>query len=219
MALTHDDVKRLNDVFAPEDHSILKGFVYLTEEAINDRLTEIDPSFSFEIVSLTRRDGVKPVVTAHCRLTVCDVTRENVGMAVIELTKSGDNEANEAEKSAVTDAFKRCARLFGIGKYILGMGKVNTEADITRWLQKSKQPVQKPKPAPQSQKQTPPVAPADNAPWFEDADKVKKLEEVLGEKLEYIELTLTADRRSFPSGAALAAAWREHQSQQTGTQF
>lgn len=141
MPLTAENVARLNEPFDAKDHSILKkkkdavsGLVYLTEDAINDRLSEIDPSFEFEIVDIIHRAGVKPSITAHCRLTVAGVKRENVGMATVELTQSGDNEANEAEKSAVTDAFKRCARLFGIGKYILDMDQMRDNNDIQRWL-------------------------------------------------------------------------------------
>lgn len=143
MALTHEQVARLNEIFAPPDHSVFRkgkddkvGWVHLTEAAINDRLSEVDPSFEFYIVNKETRNTVgMGTIIVYGRLVVCGVTRENAGMAVVESTRSGDRESNEPEKSAVTDAFKRCARLFGVGKYILNMDGAMSEEQIAPWLQ------------------------------------------------------------------------------------
>lgn len=116
MALTRDDINLLAKPFRRAEHEFTRGYVYITEGAITARLDEVDPNWTFEIQQLSVRD--KQGVCA-ARLTVQGVTRENVGMQVIEYQKDSDKEAGEAEKGAATDALKRCARLFGIGRYLL----------------------------------------------------------------------------------------------------
>jgi len=116
MTLTADDIKVLSKPFRRAEHEFTRGYVYITEGAITARLDEVDPNWMFEIQQLTVRD--KQGVCA-ARLTVQGVTRENVGMQAVEYLKDSDKEAGEPEKGAVTDALKRCARLFGIGRYLL----------------------------------------------------------------------------------------------------
>ncbi len=119
--LTHDDVKALARPFAFADHEFLRGYCYIAEEAVTRRLDEIDPAWDFQIHSIAHRDK-QLVVTAS--LTVKGVTRAGVGMQVIEYMKEKPGvEVGEAEKGAATDALKRCARLFGIGRYILSAPK------------------------------------------------------------------------------------------------
>lgn len=127
MTLTADDIKVLSKPFQRNEHEFTRGFVYITEEAITARLDEVDPGWVFEIQHVAIRDGQG---VCHARLTVKGVTRENVGMQSIETNKDG-REMGEAEKGATTDALKRCARLFGIGRYLLSAPKEN---EFNRWL-------------------------------------------------------------------------------------
>lgn len=131
-----DDVSKLQSFFPVNDHEFLRGFTYITEGAITKRLDDVDPSWSFEVTSITARDGQ---ITAIGHMTVCGVTRGNAGMSQI-FVKDGQ-EKNEPEKSAVTDALKRCARLFGIGRYLLDLpSSVNDSASLGRWLNSQNAP-------------------------------------------------------------------------------
>lgn len=130
--LTKEQSDKLKDFFSVRAHEFLNGNTYLTEESITDRLDEVDPSWEFHKLEIAR-NGV--TVTAVYRMTVCGVARDGVGMATVQLSKDKDREVNEAEKSAATDALKRCARLFGIGRYILEMGKaVSDYRTLETWL-------------------------------------------------------------------------------------
>ena len=124
--ITPEQSAQLKEYFPVKSHEFLQGKTYISEEAITNRLDEVDPSWSFERLDITVRDTQ---VIATFRLTVCGVSRDGVGMDSI---KQG---AGEAEKSAATDALKRAARLFGIGRYILEMGKAVTDyQSLERWL-------------------------------------------------------------------------------------
>jgi hypothetical protein len=153
MALTQDQVKRLTAPFAYTDHEFNpRGYVYITEEAISARLDEVDPSWEFVVTDMVR-DLTSATVTG--RLTVGGVTREGVGTQGIEYVKNGDAaktdavgspiEAGEVRKGAATDAFKRAARLFGIGRYLLGAPK---QTDFKAWLARlgNQQPAPVPEP-------------------------------------------------------------------------
>jgi hypothetical protein len=146
MSLTHEQVKELGRPFPLEAHEWRKGrndkdYVYITETAVILRLNEVDPSWTLVITdraereySTTRKNtktGEMYSLSAHelaitVNLTVCGVTRYGVGMAEIA------PDAAEADKSAVTDALKRAARLFGVGGYLLNdpPGK----AQFAQWL-------------------------------------------------------------------------------------
>jgi hypothetical protein len=118
--------------FAFEDHEFTRGFAYITEQAITRRLDSVDPSWDFIIIE-TVRDATSASATG--RLTVCRVERDGVGTQSIEYSSSTDKttgekkpaldatgnprEAGEVRKGAATDALKRAARLFGVGRYIL----------------------------------------------------------------------------------------------------
>jgi len=127
--MTPQDIELLCKPFDRKDHEFTRGFVYITEGAITARLDAVDPLWSFQLqqVSVRGRQAV-----AHARLSVNGVTRENIGMQTIEFVGTTDKEAGEAEKGAATDALKRCARLFGIGRYLLDAPKEG--ADFDRWL-------------------------------------------------------------------------------------
>lgn len=118
--LTKDDLNILKQPFAASEHEFLKGNAYITEAAITERIEQIDPAWTLEQVSMFNRADSNQVVCTM-RLTIKGVWRDGVGMSQITKLKSGDGEANEAEKSAATDAMKRAARLFGIGRYLLSL--------------------------------------------------------------------------------------------------
>lgn len=136
MTLTHDDLAKLNEPFHPASHEFLQGNAYIREDAITHRLESVDPAWSFQVIEIvTRANADKPTVTVLGRMTVKNVVRENTGMASVVMSKSGKGEANEAEKSATTDALKRCARLFGIGRYLLSLPKdVCDEKSLAKFL-------------------------------------------------------------------------------------
>lgn len=150
--MTPDDVKALTAPFEASEHEFLRGMTYLTESAITRRLDEVDPAWSFRI-SLVEHRADKVVV--YAAMTVCGVTRESNGMEASEYRKDADrvpeNEVNYPEKSAVTDALKRCARLFGIGRYILDLPQnVKDMRALETWLssRNGSKPAAKTAPAP-----------------------------------------------------------------------
>jgi hypothetical protein len=129
--LTQEDIATLTATFPADQHEWnYAGFVYVKEDAITGRIEQVDPTWQFEILHCIVRDQQ---VTITARMTINDVSRDGVGMANIEVKKETGYPANEPEKSAATDALKRCARLFGVGRY-LTEAKGVTEKNITKWL-------------------------------------------------------------------------------------
>lgn len=147
--LTTLDIAKLSYPFPKTDHDFLEGFVYISEEAITDRIERIDPTWSFRIDQIIALgDSVVCIAT----LTIKGVSRSNGGGNPIQRDKQdkdakgnklgsytplplytvADNGVN-AHKSAITDALKRCARLFGVGRYLLSAPKENSGFD--RWLE------------------------------------------------------------------------------------
>jgi len=126
MALTKDDLAILIGMFDLNEHELLRGYVYITEEAITRRLDEVDPSWEFQRLEVWT-SGEQ--VCASGRLTVCGVSRDGIGMQKLGI--------GEPEKGAITDALKRCARLFGVGRYILDMGNMKDMKEIGEWLKKN----------------------------------------------------------------------------------
>ena len=165
MTLTTEDLTALKATFAANEHEFLQGNAYIQEQPITDRIESIDPAWSFEIRGINVRanagEGGKDVFTVavHAALTIKGVTRENVGMGIVqrsnpipetiwknnkkeETGKQYTNEANEGEKAATTDALKRCARLFGIGRYLLTLpNDVKDMGSMERWLTGQKKSV------------------------------------------------------------------------------
>ncbi len=157
--LTPDAVEKLRQPFPIEAHELRDGgrdgkLVYLTEEPLADRLTEVDPNWQFRIIEVVQTDyrGEKAdSVTVHAELTVCGITRANLGVAFANMkTREWDNgkkqyvnidppivyPLSETEvKGAATDALKRCARLFGCGVYLLRTKgeKFQNERDFANW--------------------------------------------------------------------------------------
>jgi hypothetical protein len=145
--LTHEDVVVLSRPFPLEAHEWRKGrnnkdYVYITESGVVARLNEVDPSWMLVVTdrvereySATRKNSSGEAFTVTTRelaitvsLTVKEVTRYGIGMAEVA------PDAAEADKSAVTDALKRAARLFGIGGYLLN--NPPGKAQFPQWLAK-----------------------------------------------------------------------------------
>jgi hypothetical protein len=161
-ALTHEDLTVLRAVFPPQAHEFRNGFVYIAEEWVAGRIESVDPAFNFEVISTYCRDKQAIVVA---KLTIKGSTRTNTGMQMLEYVRDKttkqptDTESGEAEKGATTDAFKRSARLFGVGRYLLTAPKNLDEKSLVKWLDMLKSlkapggnnpPAQQP-PIPQSQ--------------------------------------------------------------------
>lgn len=136
--LTRDDVTALTQHFKPAEHEFVRGYIYISEQAITTRLDDVDPAWSWIIVDEHPRDNQMIV---KGRLTVKGVIREGVGMQplTIVVKDTGEiKEGTEPEKSAATDALKRAARLFGIGRYLLDTpGWVKTVDNVATWLKQS----------------------------------------------------------------------------------
>lgn len=193
MTLDTSDLQVLKRAFPRANHEFITGYVYLSEEAISNRIEEVDPAWTFEIQRLSR-EGDQAICCA--RMTIKGVSREGVGMY------KATGQSGEPEKSAATDAIKRCARLFGLGRYLLDAPKEGQAFD--RWLadqQKTsaikpstnghdpdtvstEQPSAKvtglPRPIPPSPASTKPTPPADASSndllpsWADDADEWQK---------------------------------------------
>lgn len=156
MSLTHEDIAQLTQPFPIAAHEFARGFCYVAEEEVTARIEEVDPSWSFEILSI-KRDGISNqqcIVLA--RMTINGVIRESTGMQMVEYAGAAGNkserETGEAEKGATTDALRRCARLFGVGRYILKMGDaVKNGGQLDAWL-KTHYPAKAKPAAPAAQK-------------------------------------------------------------------
>jgi hypothetical protein len=189
--LTPQDLVILKRPFAPhemewreEERTKKNGekfqlvLAYIAEEAICDRLEMVDPSWQFSDIQIAERGGQ---VYAIASMTVKGVTRSNVGMEEIK-------HLAEAEKSAATDSLKRCARLFGIGRYLLNLPKwANSRDGYAKWFAQNKdknadsidseQPEPEPAPAP--------VVDRGNLPIVESPFKnVKKSEPAIDDHFE-----------------------------------
>src|SRR5882672_129724 len=121
--LTTDNLRTLQRPFSKRDYEFTRGFCYLTEEAITGRIEEVDPNWTFEIMAI---DHLNNEATVRARLTIKDTFRDGVGMQKLN-EKVGDT-----DKGAATDALKRAARLFGIGRHLLDAPQEGPQFD--KWL-------------------------------------------------------------------------------------
>ncbi len=113
MSLTLDHIKKLSAPFdektlgikvqsLSKDRTKAMLVCYLQHTDVYVRLESVDPAWASEILSV---DWVQDACFTRMRLTVQGTSRENVG-------EGGD------PKSAASDAIKRCAMLFGVGRYL-----------------------------------------------------------------------------------------------------
>ena len=139
--LTPDDVLRLKAFFPINQHQFDRGMIYIREEAISNRLDAIDPSWSFEVVAVDWRKYKHCVVTAA--ITIKGVRRENTGenepkpfslnkgeTQVERARREAERSLENIQKAATTDALKRCARLFGLGRYLLSARNITDERKL-----------------------------------------------------------------------------------------
>lgn len=83
------------------------GFTYVSWSQVADRLDEVGGMWTFEIVKLDAE-------WCHGRLTIDGRVYENVGYA----ENVDQSWKKEPLKDAVSDAFKRCAALAGVARYL-----------------------------------------------------------------------------------------------------
>jgi hypothetical protein len=134
MTLTREDYAILSKPFEAHEHEFREGsgnmmLCYITEEAITPHIIEVDPAFEITepMVIQDKADNISVKVG----ITIKGVTRWGVGTSELK------SFTGEPTKNAVTDAYKRAARLFGIGLYLQGLKGakwVKDEATLTRWL-------------------------------------------------------------------------------------
>jgi len=164
LTLTAEAVEHLKKPFAAQFHDFTQGFVYLAERAVCERIEQVDPAWSFEIVDVSHYPG-RNRVNVRARMTILGVSREGIGSGnyldtPVKEYKTKELKQNdlgqqmmnysESEKGAATDALRRCARLFGVGRYLLDTPQnVNDERSLAAWLNTIDQtPAPKPAPSP-----------------------------------------------------------------------
>lgn len=133
IGITREDFTKLAAPFSAKDHEFNRGFIYIEETAICSRIEEVDFSWEWKTISVTRENDVAIVVGA---LTINGITRYGTGQQVVQRDAKGGESVGEAAKGATTDSLKRAARLFGIGRYLLECPKdVKSEGkELNRWL-------------------------------------------------------------------------------------
>jgi hypothetical protein len=110
---------------------------YVQWSQVADRLDAAAPGWSFEVLQLHPGEG-----WAHGRLTIGEQKFENVGYA--ENVDAAWK--HETMKDAVSDAFKRCAALAGIARYLYDKDRAATPPAKTP----PQRPVQRPRPVPET---------------------------------------------------------------------
>lgn len=168
MPLTREHLTLLSAPFKSEEHEFKppRGYVYIAETAICERIESIDPSWEWHIQSTQRYDNKGAIATTIGHLTILGVTRGGDGQQAVEFVKGTDTESGEAEKGSETDALKRAARKFGIGRYLLDCPKdvKGYGQELDKWLKSLKQGAMN-APAPSASK--PAQAPVSGAPeWY-----------------------------------------------------
>lgn len=118
MSLSVEQLNLLKRPFRFAEHTFKPpyGFIYVAEAAVTARIEEVDPGWEVRLLNVFTRERTTHALVS---MTIMGTTRDGIGTQVIETTKDGDREANESEKAAATDALRRAARLFGIGRYLL----------------------------------------------------------------------------------------------------
>lgn len=89
----------------------------------------------------------------HGGKTICYLSLRINGEWITKADAAGDS-AVEAEKGAISDAFKRAAVKFGIGRYLYDLGNTWAELEKEKYISKSSMPdliASLPKPNPRTQ--------------------------------------------------------------------
>lgn len=90
--------------------------LYLQHTDVQDRIEEVDPAWTCEVLKEERH---AETVFVRSRMIIKGVARENVGEGY-------------DPKAAYSDALKRCAMLFGIGRYLYDSPTVWTDYQESR---------------------------------------------------------------------------------------
>lgn len=133
---------------------------YLRHTDVATRLDEIDPAWSTEIIrSGMSEPATNRIIYTQMKLTIMGVSRENVG-------------EGQDPKASASDALKRCAMSFGVGRYLCDAeevwvdyddttdhGREWTLTDYERGLAGDSLPAKLPSPAPVVKPKAAPVKP------------------------------------------------------------
>jgi hypothetical protein len=108
------------------DGSRALALTYVDSRLYQSRLDEVDPAWQSEYDVITLDDRI----LVNCRLSVCGVTREDVGECRLFTVSHGATVPEEnAYTSAVAQAFKRVCAQFGLGRYLYEIRKLWAEYD------------------------------------------------------------------------------------------
>lgn len=131
---------RVGPTWTQGNERFTRPLAYIDARAVFGRLDEVVGPDGWESSLERLAPGVY-----RCRLTVLGVSREDIGMA-------GASES-EAEKAAASDAIKRAAVQFGIGRYLYAreLSPVRLEPRGSEWvLPRGWRPGSEPQPEPQA---------------------------------------------------------------------
>lgn len=134
MSLTTDMINKLRAPFSEDKISVKVQSVdrdrgratlvrYLQHTDVAERLDEVDPSWSSKIhtieVLAPANPNDKETVFVHMELSIAGTSRDNVG-------------EGKDPKSAASDALKRCAMSFGVGRELYDKGRAWVDYDPDR---------------------------------------------------------------------------------------
>jgi hypothetical protein len=145
------NLARLLEPFESDQHQFLNGFIYIDETAIAKRLDEVAGLAgwqTFEPHPPTQINHNHWSVSLDLALYVDGiwVTRNGRGEGITAISKTFDWDdvrrtavmAENTVKKAHTDAFKRVARAWGIGRYILSIPRnVQDNQKLNEWIRAS----------------------------------------------------------------------------------
>jgi hypothetical protein len=114
--LTHEDYKVLRKPFHPSEVEFLRKYIYIREQAVNFRLTIVDPAWQYVITSMEYRADTHVVVAGYMILK--GVQRFAIGEQLNEPSREGVIRYVDCAKGAETDLLKRLARKFMVGLYL-----------------------------------------------------------------------------------------------------
>lgn len=136
--LTKQDIETLRAPFPPAEIEFLRGYAYVREQAVNNRLSEVDPAWNMQITAWEYRAENHVVVMGSMTLGEC--TRCGVGEQLNEPAKDRQSgqllppKTLDCAKGAATDLLKRLARLFHVGLYLTELpDKVKDIVTYTAW--------------------------------------------------------------------------------------
>ena len=146
--------ERLTKPFQPREHDInYTGYAYISEMAITTRLDDVVGAFNWQWRTVDLQQSTSTHWVATVELSILSdngwITRAGVGEGTASINnpyKDGkdplddpryvSNMGENAAKSAETDAFRRAARHFGIGRYLLDAPKFGQKnfKGLENWL-------------------------------------------------------------------------------------